>query len=166
MTSKKVNILLSLSSLLLLAQLINNGVLSAKEQNVHVIEEVTEIWNERYKSKGFLFGKKPLKFLKESINLLPKGNAFVLAMGEGRNAVFLAQHGFNVEGCDISEAAIEKAHKLAGKKKVSLNAYKADLANYKIKPDHYDLITCFYYLQRDIIPQIIVGLRPRRDGYL
>ena len=159
MKTKKRTILLSLSSLLLLAQLTNNGVLFAKEQNQQVIEEVTEIWNERYKSKGFLFGKKPLKFLKEKINLLPRGNTFMLAMGEGRNAVYLAQQGFYVEGCDISEAAIDKAHKLATKKGVRINAYKADLAEYKIKPNHYDLITCFYYLQRDIIPQIIDGLR-------
>lgn len=124
-----------------------------------VKEEVADIWNERYKSKGFIFGTKPLKFLKENIEILPKGKAFVLAMGEGRNAVYLARHGFDVEGCDISDIAIEKAKGLADKENVKINAFVADLTKYKIKSDYYDVISCFYYLQRDIINQIKVGLK-------
>lgn len=133
-----------------------NQIVSASEVT---IKEDVEIWNERYSSKEFLFGTKPLKFLKQKMDLLPKGKAFVIAMGEGRNAVYLAKNGYEVEGCDISDAAIEKANKLADKKGVKINAFVTDMETYKIKPDKYDLITCFYYLQRDLMPQIIKGLR-------
>lgn len=134
--------------------------LFAAEKDTVVTKEVTEIWNESYgKARGFLFGTRPLRFLKENISALREGRALVLAMGEGRNAIYLAQRGYVVEGIDISAAAVDKARALADKKGVHIEATTADLTKYKIKSNHYDLITCFYYLQRDIIPQIIEGLR-------
>jgi 2-polyprenyl-3-methyl-5-hydroxy-6-metoxy-1,4-benzoquinol methylase len=83
---------------------------------------------------------------------LTKGKALVLAMGEGRNAVFLAKNGFDVDGCDISEVAIEKTKILAKEHNVKLNAFVADLEEYRIPNNKYDLITCIYYMQRSLIP--------------
>lgn len=58
-------------------------------------------WDERFKGRRFAFGKEPNPFLKKHIRLLPKGKALDIATGEGRNAVFLAQHGFEVDAVDI-----------------------------------------------------------------
>lgn len=124
-----------------------------------VTKEETVIWDERYDTRKYIFGIKPLKFLKENIDLLPEGRAFVIAMGEGRNAVYLAKKGFVVDGCDISDVAINKAKTLALKKKVVIDAVVADMTTFEMKKGKYDLITCFYYLQRDLIPQIKEGLR-------
>lgn len=44
----------------------------------------------------------PAKFLVENIDLLPRGRALDIAMGSGRNAVYLAKIGFQVEGVDAS----------------------------------------------------------------
>lgn len=116
-------------------------------------------WNKRYDTSEYIYGREPIKFLKEKLGLLVKGKALVLAMGEGRNAVFLAENGFDVDGCDISDKAIEKSMLLARESGVTLNAFVADLEEYRIPADSYDLITCFYYTQRDLIPQIKEGLR-------
>lgn len=116
-------------------------------------------WNNRYKSRDYLYGKEPINFLKENINLLTKGKALVLAMGEGRNAVYLAKNGFNVDGCDISDVAVKKSKQLAKENNVRINAMIADLEHYIIPPNKYDLITCFYYTQRDLIPQIKEGVK-------
>ncbi|MFQ5965775.1 MAG: hypothetical protein ACE5KZ_15995 [Candidatus Scalinduaceae bacterium] len=75
-------------------------------QVVNANEEDGKRWNKRYDTEEYMYGKEPIKLLKENINLLTKGKALVLAMGEERNAVFLAKNGFDVEGCDISEIAI------------------------------------------------------------
>ncbi len=48
-------------------------------------------WNKRYNTEEYIYGKAPLMFLEENIDILTKGKALVLAMGEGRNAVFLAR---------------------------------------------------------------------------
>ena len=61
-----------------------------------------EKWNKLYDGSGFLYGPEPLAFLKEQWGRLRKGKALDLAMGEGRNAVFLAQQGFPVVGFDVS----------------------------------------------------------------
>ncbi len=123
-------------------------------------EDDRERWDERYGREGYIYGKEPLDFLRGNIDLLPRGKALVLAMGEGRNAVFLAENGFDVEGCDISPAAVEKAKKLAERNDVSIKAFEADLESYTLARERYDLITDFYYLQRDLIPQIKAALKP------
>ena len=121
-----------------------------------------ERWNKRYDIDDYVYGKEPINFLKENVNILTKGKALVLAMGEGRNAVFLAKNGFDVDGCDISEIAVEKCKQLASENGVNLNAFVADLEEYKIPTNKYDLITCIYYMQRNLIPQIKDGLK--KDG--
>ena len=65
--------------------------------------------------------------LRQKINILTKGDALVLAMGEGRNAVYLAQCGYTTTGIDISEFAIRKCIKLAKEKGVYVNGMITDL---------------------------------------
>lgn len=108
----------------------------------------------------YVYQKEPADFLREHVDILPKGKALDIAMGEGRNAVFLAKNGFEVEGCDISEVAISKAYKLAEENGVTIHAFTADLETYKLPENTYDVIICFYYLQRDLIPQIKNALKP------
>ncbi len=110
-------------------------------------EEDRQRWEERYATPEYVYGKEPVEFLKDNVELLPKGRAIVLAMGEGRNAVFLAQNGFEVEGCDISTNALEKARKLALERGVNLKAFEADRDNYQLPRKSYDVGACFYYLQ-------------------
>ena len=102
----------------------------------------------------------PAKFLRDNIMLLPKGRAIDVAMGNGRNAVFLAKMGFAVEGVDISPDAVKTALEAARDAGVAI---KADVANlegdYRIKASAYDVIICFRYLQLSLIPQIKEGLR-------
>lgn len=127
---------------------------------VLVKEQDRLFWNERYNVETYVYQKEPADFLREHVDILPKGKALDIAMGEGRNAVFLAKNGFEVEGCDISEVAISKAYKLAEENGVTIHAFTADLETYKLPENTYDVIICFYYLQRDLIPQIKNALKP------
>ncbi len=116
-------------------------------------------WDTRFKGKGFAFGKEPNPFLKKYIHLLPKGRALDIASGEGRNAVFLAQHGFEVDAVDISEKGLKKSMKLAREKGVRINPFLADLDQSQIEKEKYDLIANFYFLRRSLIPKIKRGLK-------
>ena len=120
-----------------------------------------EKWNQRYNCKRYLYGKEPSAFLRQKINILTKGDALVLAMGEGRNAVYLAQCGYNTTGIDISKFAIRKCRKLAQEKGVYINRIVADLDENEIGKVKYDLVTCFYFYDRLLLPKIIGLLKPQ-----
>ena len=116
-------------------------------------------WNERFERKEFALGKEPNPFLKKHIHLLPKGKALDMASGEGRNAVFLAQQGFEVDAVDISEKGLKKAQKLAGEQRVKIKTFLVDLDQYQIEKEQYNLIANFYFLKRRLIPRIKQGLK-------
>ena len=123
------------------------------------MEEDQKRWDDRFGRKEFAFGKEPNPFLKKHIRLLPKGRALDIASGEGRNAVFLAQNGFEVDAVDISEKGLKKARKLAREKGAKVNAFLVDLDHYQIEKERYDLIADFYFLKRRLIPKIRKGLK-------
>ena len=123
-------------------------------------ESVKARWDERYDREMYIYGKEPAAFLKHKIGGLKKGKALVLAMGEGRNAVYLAQNGFDVTGVDISDVAIEKCNKLAAERNTTVNAVVADLTDYDMGEAQFDLVTKFYYYEPSIFPQIIDTLKP------
>jgi SAM-dependent methyltransferase len=144
----------------------NKPKLSQYQLLTGVSEEQSEkyIWDEKYSDKEYLYGKKPAEVISKSLDMFPRGKSLDLAMGEGRNAVFLARHGFSVDGVDFSDIAIKKARKLAREYKVKINPILADLSNYPIKKNTYDLIININFLERNLTKGIIEGLRP--GGYL
>lgn len=122
-------------------------------------EEDRRRWDSLFNTGTYVFGKEPAGFVRESLQYLPVGRGLDIAMGEGRNAVFLAQKGFKMDGVDISEVAIRKAKRLARDFHVSINTINADLTTYTIRPETYDVIVNIDYLQRSLIPQIKRGLK-------
>ena len=104
---------------------------------------------------------RPSRYLVDHIALLPKGRVLDVAMGRGRNALYLSMMGFEVEGVDISPEAVNTALELASQSRIDLKATVADLeGNYQIAKGAYDVIVCFNYLQRSLIARIKDGLRP------
>jgi len=102
----------------------------------------------------------PAQFLVENIELLPKGRVLDVAMGSGRNAIYLAGMGFDVEGVDISSEAVNSALEWAKRVGVTIQAQVAGLeGGYNIRKSAYDVIICFNYLQRSLMPQIKDGVR-------
>jgi len=129
-------------------------------------EDDRQNWDGIYqKAKNhYVYGKEPAAFLKENIERLALGRALDVAMGEGRNAVYLAKKGFRVDGVDFSAVALRKAKLLARENRVTINAIYADLSAYQIKPETYDLVVNINFLHRGFIEQIKKGLR--RGGYV
>ncbi len=117
-------------------------------------------WNKKYDTDTYLFGREAVPFLQEHVDLLPKGAVLDLAMGEGRNGVFLATKGFDVTGVDISKEGLKKAKALAAQRGVTLTTIVADLEEYTITPNTFDVIICTYYLQRNLFPKIAAALKP------
>ena len=117
-------------------------------------------WNKKYDTKVYLFGEKPIPFLVDNIHILKKGKALDVAMGEGRNGVYLATQGFDVTGFDISEKGLEKAHALAAKNNVKIKTKVVDLETVELEPNSYDLIICTYYMNRGLFKKFYDALKP------
>jgi tellurite methyltransferase len=100
--------------------------------------------------------------LVEVAEMLHPGRALDLACGAGPNAVYLAELGWAVEAVDSSRAAIQILRERVASAGLDVQAQVADLESgaFAIAPSAYDLICDFFYLQRDLLPQIREGVRP------
>jgi tellurite methyltransferase len=118
-----------------------------------------ERWNAHYASRVSTHEGEPHPFLREHVALLPRGRALELAMGEGHNAIFLARQGFSVTGLDVSDFAVERSLRMSQEAGLAIEAHCRDLRNTTLPADAYDVVVCFYYLQRDLFPQVVNTLR-------
>lgn len=100
-------------------------------------------WDERYAGTERLWSAGPNRFLPDLVKSLPKGRALDLACGEGRNAIWLAQEGWQTVGVDFSVTAIERAWDAARAFHCDCDFVVADLRDWKVTGD-FDLITEFY----------------------
>ena len=104
-----------------------------------------EWWKAKYESKDWLYGKAPSDFLSKHLDFLRKGQILDVAMGEGRNACYLASKGFGVEGLDFCEVAVGRAQKLGGEMKVKLEAKVANLDFFLVPLMKYNSIVVIDY---------------------
>lgn len=116
-------------------------------------------WDERYRQPGYWCGTEPVEFLRQHLAELPRGTALDLATGEGRNAIFLARNGFTVTGIDSSPTALAKVRARAEQEGVPLRLIQADLETYELPPEQFDVVLCFYYLDRDLFPAMERAVR-------
>jgi tellurite methyltransferase len=113
-------------------------------------------WNFRYQTESRAASDQPRDLLVSHANLLPStGLALDIAMGLGGNAGFLLQHGLRVVGVDISRVAVCRAKK----DHPSLMAVIADLKQFTIPADKFNVIINFLYLQRDLWLPALCGLK-------
>lgn len=156
-TSSTPNLLamqdIAVALLLLLSFLLSSSLVWAADKD-------KSRWDNKYSTEKYVFGQEAISFLQDHVDLLPKGHALDVAMGEGRNGVFLATKGFQVTGVDISSKGLKKAEALAAKHDVTISTMVIDLETYDIRPNTYDVIVCTYYLQRDLFPKIAAALNP------
>ena len=101
-----------------------------------------KFWDKIYKDKTAAWGYEPAKCLKKWIKEFP-ANATVLDLGcgSGRNANYIAQHGFKVYGYDWSEEAIEQAKNIGG----DANYYVKDMMLENWGSTQYDVVIDFGY---------------------
>jgi SAM-dependent methyltransferase len=124
------------------------------------MRDAAKEWDERYR-QGRTMPDEPAALLVDNLSLLPKsGKALDIAMGTGRNALYLASLGFRVTGIDLSAVAVEKCRQKAERLGLPIEAIVADLERSPFRTEKYDLIINFYYLQRSLAPQIIAALKP------
>ncbi len=125
-----------------------------------------ERWNRRYRESGpgsGAFPTAPAEWLtshEELLSAQPKGRALDVACGNGRNAVYLARLGFEVDALDISEVAIEWLGEKVRREDLPVHKRWSDLADETLSPESYQVVVNVNYLERKILPALAAALVP------
>jgi SAM-dependent methyltransferase len=92
---------------------------------------------------------------------LERRRALDMACGSGRDAVFMAMEGLAVDGWDLLPDALERCRDLAGRCGVEVATRCVDLESGSlVVPERFDLICCFSYLHRPLMPMLAEAVRP------
>lgn len=116
-------------------------------------------WEARYAAPDYQPDTDPEPFLVEKCGQMDPGRALCLAAGSGRNAVYLAERGWEVTAVDISARGLAWCRELVAHREVRLTIVQADLLNFDMGEENYDLITSFYYYQPELFPRVKGALR-------
>lgn len=103
-----------------------------------------DMWNNRFGKEEYVYGTQPNRFLAEELEKLQKGRILFIGEGEGRNSVFAAKLGWEVDAVDYSEEGRKKALKLAGENGVSIDYRLADLNDFIPSEGNYDAVVSIY----------------------
>ena len=101
-------------------------------------------WDERYSGPDLVWGAGPNRFVAAEAAPLLAGRAIDLGTGEGRNAIWLAERGWQVTAVDFSAAGLTRAGRLAAARGTKVHWVQADLLEYKPAPAAYELVLIAY----------------------
>lgn len=118
-----------------------------------------EYWNRRY-SEGS-WPDAPSPWLEQNADLLGEpGCALDVAGGTGRNALWLAQRGWDTTIIDVSDVALAMAKARAETPDVPLRTHLADLSVEAVPEGPWDLILIFHYLDKILLSDFAAVLKP------
>ncbi len=122
-------------------------------------------WDERYALEGWAFGTEPNDFLKEEANRIPPGRVLCVGEGEGRNAVFLAEEGYEVVGVDRSQVGLDKAQGLAQARGVFVETVVCPIEDFDLTEGEWQgIVSVFFHLspelRKGIHRSVVAGLAP------
>lgn len=129
-------------------------------------QEERKKWRRKYAEREVQPDPSPHRLLQTNLHFLEKPyagkRALDLACGSGRDPLFLAEKGLQVTGIDIARKALLIARKRAEERHL-LDHFQpvcADLDRYPLPRNHFHLISCFFYLNRQLFPRINSALCP------
>jgi cyclopropane fatty-acyl-phospholipid synthase-like methyltransferase len=128
-----------------------------------------EFWDSRFAAKEYVYGISPNDYFKQKLDGLEPGRLLLPGEGEGRNAVYAAAKGWQVDALDYSREGRRKALALAEQQGVEIHYDLADLETSVFGEEKYDAIAMVYAhfrsaIRKDFHQRIMNSLRP--GGYL
>lgn len=128
-------------------------------------------WDHRYAKGAYADRPWPSAILEDwvpQISTARKGHALDIACGAGRNALYLAERGYQVDAIDISSEALRRAGEAARRLGLEINWICADLESGDVEnalpPGPCQLITMIRYVNAPLVPVLAERLAP--GGYL
>jgi SAM-dependent methyltransferase len=119
-----------------------------------------ERWNRILTSPTPTFSTRPNAFLVEMTKHIIPGKALDVGMGQGRNAIYLAQQGWEVTGFDPADRAVAAAQDQARRLGVQLTTLVLRDDQFEFGSEQWDLIVLSYVGVRRVASRVHGALRP------
>lgn len=128
-----------------------------------------EFWNGKFSKDGYLYGLKPNSFIEEKTKVLKSEDtqALCLGEGEGRNAIFLAQKGFEVTAIDASNIGLEKLEKRAKQNKLDIKTQCLDLNDWEVTKKYKLIVASYLHMYKNERKSLFEKIEKalEKDGY-
>ena len=124
-------------------------------------------WNKKYTDSPRLLESREASIIVQRFSRLASGKkALDIACGTGRNTLYLAQNGFEVDALDISAVALQELSQQMNKVTdlSFIHTQLLDLDQYNPPLSHYNLIINIHFLDRSLISKL--GKALKKDGIL
>lgn len=159
-----IAILLAAALLIALPVLAARGFFGRGIRNWAAIQINAIRFNWIYAGHGSSFRERPNDFLVIALEGRPPGAALDVAMGQGRNGLYLAEKGWQVTGFDIAGQGLDVARKAAAARGLSLRTVRATVDGFRYGTSEWDLIVLLYapfdFNDALLVERIRTGLKP------
>jgi SAM-dependent methyltransferase len=118
--------------------------LSCLAQTPADTERSRTLWNGVFTGETVHFNKNVNRFLQQATAGVKPGLALDIGIGQGRNALFLAEQGWQVTGIDIADEAVALAKRKAADKGLNITALVESVDTYDYGVDKWDLVVGLY----------------------
>ena len=119
-----------------------------------------ELWNRVLTAPTASFNTKPNAFLVDVTRGLTPGTALDVGMGQGRNAIYLAQQGWAVTGFDPADKAVALARDQASRLGVKIDAIVQRDDEFDFGRARWDLVVLSYVGVRPLVARVSDSLKP------
>jgi tellurite methyltransferase len=121
-------------------------------------------YEKKYKGTKNFWGLKPSPLCLKVLWMMPFEKRIKLldiGCGEGRNAIFFAKNSYEVTAFDLAKTGIEKTRRNAEQAGVQINAFQADLNEYRLE-EKFDVIfslAALHYIRPELRNEILDNYR-------
>ncbi len=147
-TNIQAQVISSAAAGLAAAAAINNDLIVADTE--HAVRTYRErranqdSWDQRYAAAEQVWSGQPNAPLVREIGELRAGRALDVGCGEGADALWLAEQGWDVTALDVSRVALDRAADHAERSGVQVRWLHAGLADAALLPASFDLVSAQY----------------------
>lgn len=119
-------------------------------------------WDQRFSEGEYPTDPDPSPVLRAYLDAFPEGRALDVAAGTGRNALYLASEGYDVDALDQSSAGLEIIRERAAETGVTdrVETIHADATTYDFPERTYDVVTISFFRTLDRLGDIKAALKP------
>jgi SAM-dependent methyltransferase len=132
----------------------------AAAQTPNPQEQERKAYDDIYSSQMDVFSHEANAFMVRMITGRKPGRALDVAMGQGRNALWLASQGWTVAGFDVSPVAIEQAQKEAAVRGLRIETSVIPYQQFDWGKAKWDLIVFSHFFPHDALPKVWDALKP------